>query len=161
VTYVAATQTVWGEDAATLKWYSWTNGAWTGPATTSPISGGTGVNTQTGGAGNDTLTGSAGNDTLIGLGGNDTLNGGKGTDTMIGGIGNDTSVVDNVADVVTEAVGGGSDTILSSVNYTLAAGSEVETLRANAGATGLTLTGNEFNNALVGNRCSAVPAMTR
>ena len=151
VTYVAATQTVWGEDAATLKWYSWTNGAWTGPATTSPISGGTGVNTQTGGAGNDTLTGSAGNDTLIGLGGNDTLNGGKGTDTMIGGIGNDTSVVDNVADVVTEAVGGGSDTILSSVNYTLAAGSEVETLRANAGATGLTLTGNEFNNALVGN----------
>ena len=89
-----------------LKWYSWTNGAWTGPSATSPVSGGgTGVNTQTGTAGNDTLTGSAGNDTLIGLGGNDTLNGGAGADTMIGGVGNDTYFVDNVADVVTEAVG--------------------------------------------------------
>jgi hypothetical protein len=37
VTYVASTQTVWGEDAASLGWYSWTNGVWTGPAATSPV----------------------------------------------------------------------------------------------------------------------------
>ena len=37
LTYVAATQTVWAQDATTLRWYSWTNGMWTGPAATSPV----------------------------------------------------------------------------------------------------------------------------
>ncbi len=106
--------------------------------------------TLTGTAGNDTLTGSAGNDTLIGLGGNDTLNGGAGVDTMIGGTGNDTYYVDNAADVVTENVGEGTDTVLASVSYALAAGTEVETLRANA-TTGLTLTGNAYSHNLIGN----------
>ena len=106
--------------------------------------------TLTGTAGNDTLTGGAGNDTLIGLGGNDTLNGGAGTDTMIGGTGNDTYYVDNAGDVVTENVGEGTDTVLASVSYALAAATEVETLRANA-TTGLTLTGNAFSHNLVGN----------
>ena len=151
MTYVASTQTVWGEDAATLKWYSWTNGAWTGPAATSPVSGGTSVNTQTGTAGNDTLKGGVGSDTLIGLGGNDTMIGGAGVDTMVGGVGNDTYYVDNAADVVTENMGQGTDTVYASVNYALAAGTEVEALRANAGATGLTLTGNEFSHIIVGN----------
>ena len=114
------------------------------------VSGGTSVNTMTGGAGNDTLTGAAGNDTLNGLGGNDTLNGGAGVDTMIGGTGNDLYYVDNAADVVTEAVGQGTDTVMASVNYTLAAGTEVEALRANA-TTGLKLTGNAFSHTLVGN----------
>ena len=58
----------------------------------------------TGLAGNDVLNGLAGNDTLIGGAGNDTLNGGAGADTMAGGLGNDTYIVDNVGDVVTEAV---------------------------------------------------------
>ena len=97
--------------------------------------------TLTGTAGNDTLTGGVGNDTLTGLGGNDTLNGGAGADTMIGGTGNDTYYVDNAGDVVTENVGEGTDTVWASVSYALAAGTEVETLRANA-TTGLTLTGN-------------------
>ena len=67
--------------------------------------------TLTGTAGNDTLTGGAGDDTLTGLGGNDTLNGGAGADTMTGGTGNDTYYADNAADVVTENVGEGTDTV--------------------------------------------------
>ena len=136
-----------------------------------------GDETLVGGAGNDVLSGGLGNDTLNGLAGDDTLNGGDGNDTlnggpattrstaatattylngragadlMSGGAGNDIYVVDNAADQVIEAVGGGTDKVYASVNYALQAGQEVETLRANAGATGLTLTGNEFNNLLVG-----------
>ena len=51
---------------------------------------------------------------------------------MIGGTGNDTYYVDNAGDVVTENVGEGTDTVLASVSYALAAATEVETLRANA-----------------------------
>ena len=69
---------------------------------------------------------------------------------MSGGAGNDTYLVDNALDKVFEAVGGGTDNVFASVNYALQAGQEVEALRANAGATGLILTGNEFNNLLVG-----------
>ena len=69
---------------------------------------------------------------------------------MAGGAGNDTYLVDNALDVVTEAVGGGTaDTVLASVSYTLAAGSEVEFLTA-SGATGLTLTGNDFCHTIAG-----------
>ena len=39
---------------------------------------------------------------------------------------------------------------MASVNYSLTAGSEIEFLRANAGATGLSLTGNALVNRLVG-----------
>ena len=106
--------------------------------------------TLTGNELNNTIIGNAGNDTLIGGAGNDTLNGGAGADTMIGGAGNDTYIVDNAGDVVTEAAGEGTDTVFATVSYTLAAGSEVETLRSNIAA-GLTLTGNEFNNTIIGN----------
>jgi ELWxxDGT repeat protein len=114
------------------------------------IVGGAGDDTIIGGIGNDTLNGNAGADMLTGGAGNDTLNGGAGADTMIGGTGNDAYNVDNAGDVVTEAFGGGTDTVFATVSYTLAAGSEVETMRVNV-ATGLTLTGNEFNNIIIGN----------
>ena len=104
----------------------------------------------TGNAYSHTLVGNVGNDTLLGGAGNDTLNGGAGADTMAGGGGNDTYFVDNAADVVNEAVGQGTDTVMASVNYSLTAGSEIEFLRANAGATGLSLTGNALVNRLVG-----------
>jgi Ca2+-binding RTX toxin-like protein len=113
------------------------------------IVGGAGNDTLNGGIGNDTLNGGAGNDTLNGGAGNDTLNGGAGADIMAGGAGNDTYLVDNALDVVTENLAGGTDTVFASVNYTLAAGTEVETLRVNSAA-GLTLTGNEFSHLIVG-----------
>ena len=97
----------------------------------------------------NTIVGGTGNDTLSGGGGNDTLNGGAGADSMAGGAGNDTYNVDNVGDVVTEAAGEGTDTVLTTVNYSLAAGSEIEFLRV-SGTAGLSLTGNEFDNTLVG-----------
>ena len=71
---------------------------------------------------------------------------------MAGGTGNDTYYVDNAADQVFEAAGGGTDNVYTSANFGLAAGQEVEYLRAyGAGVTsGLTLTGNELANYLIG-----------
>jgi Ca2+-binding RTX toxin-like protein len=87
---------------------------------------------------------------VIGTPGNDALAGGPGVAFMVGGAGNDTYTVNNPADAVTEAVGGGSDTVLTSVSYALAAGTEIEFLTANAGSTGLALTGNDFANTIQG-----------
>lgn len=101
-----------------------------------------------GGAGNDTLSGLAGNDTLNGYAGNDTLNGGTGNDTMLGGLGNDTYVVDATGDVVTENAGEGTDTVQSSVTYTLTANVENLTLTGTSAING---TGNGLDNVLIGN----------
>jgi len=46
----------------------------------------------------------------------DTLNGGAGADIMIGGNGGDLYYVDNAGDVVTELAGGGTDTIITTLN---------------------------------------------
>ena len=68
---------------------------------------------------------------------------------MTGGAGNDTYYVDNAGDQVIEAASGGTDTVYATMSYTLAASQQIETLRV-SGAAGLTLTGNEINNALYG-----------
>ena len=72
---------------------------------------------------------------------------------MIGGNGNDTYWVDSMDDYVKEAVGGGFDTVLADNSFRLTAGQEIERLFArNATATwSMTLTGNEFDNAIRGN----------
>ena len=111
----------------------------------------------TGTSGNDTLTGTnadnlmrglAGNDTLTGLAGNDTLDGGAGTDTMRGGIGNDTYIVDVSTDVVTENANEGTDTVQSTITYTLGTNVENLTLTGTAAING---TGNTLANMLTGN----------
>ncbi len=114
------------------------------------LTGGDGNDTLQGGNGADRLSGSNGNDVLVGGAGNDVLNGGAGTDAMAGGAGDDRYYVDNAADTVTENAGEGDDTVFTSVSYRLAAGSEVEHLRANAGSTGLALTGNQLANQIDG-----------
>jgi Ca2+-binding RTX toxin-like protein len=88
--------------------------------------------------------------------GNDTLDGGAGADTLVGGGGDDTYIVDNTADIVTEALNAGTDTEMASVTDTLQANIEnlILTGVGNIGGTGNglanTMTGNDGNNALNG-----------
>ncbi|WP_085663268.1 peroxidase family protein [Pseudomonas sp. B5(2017)] len=102
----------------------------------------------TGNALNNVITGGSGNDILNGGDGNDTLNGALGADLMIGGTGNDTFVVDNVADVVTEAAGGGSDLVQTTLaSYTL--GVNVENL-SYTGTGNFLGVGNALANTIIG-----------
>ncbi|MBK8189668.1 MAG: calcium-binding protein [Vampirovibrionales bacterium] len=102
----------------------------------------------TGNTVDNVLIGNAGANTLNGGSGNDTLDGGAGADTLIGGSGNDTYVVDNAGDVVTESASQGTDTVQSSLSYTLGANVENLTLLGSANLNG---TGNTLNNVLTGN----------
>jgi len=101
-----------------------------------------------GNAGDNALAGLAGADVLVGGDGADTLDGGLGRDQMSGGAGDDAYLVDDVGDGVTEAAGGGADTVIASVSLTLAA--EIEALLL-AGAANLTGRGNELANRIEGN----------
>jgi Ca2+-binding RTX toxin-like protein len=110
---------------------------------TDPING-------TGNAGNNVLTGNSANNILNGGEGNDTLNGGAGNDTLIGGLGNDVYQVDSTTDVITENTGEGTDTIQSSVTFSLAAFPNIENLTLTGFST-VNGTGNAANNILNGN----------
>jgi Ca2+-binding RTX toxin-like protein len=120
----------------------------TGNDLANTIYGNTAANTLTGNAGDDYLDAGAGNDILIGGTGNDVLVGGTGSDTMAGGTGNDTYYVDDPADVVTENANEGTDTVRSSVSYTLTDNLENLTL---TGADAINATGNDLNNSIYGN----------
>ncbi|HEX8613945.1 MAG TPA: putative Ig domain-containing protein [Telluria sp.] len=104
--------------------------------------------TLTGSAAADILTGKSNNDTLYGLGGDDKLDGGLGADTLVGGAGNDSYIVDHAGDVVTESAGAGTDTVTSSVSYSLPVNVEHLTL---TGGAAINATGNTLNNTLTGN----------
>jgi serralysin len=107
----------------------------------------TSIENVTGGSGNDTLTGNAVANRLEGGAGNDKLDGNGGVDTLIGGAGDDTFITDGSA-ILTEAVGGGTDTVQSSVTFTLAANFENLTLTGTGNISG---TGNVVANILTGN----------
>ena len=119
------------------------------------LSGSAAIN-GTGNGDANVLTGNSAANVLTGLGGNDTLNGGTGADTMIGGLGSDSYTVDNAGDVTTEAAGEGTDTVSSSITWTLAANVENLTLSGSAAINGTgngdanVLTGNGANNVLTG-----------
>jgi len=100
------------------------------------------------GSGNLNGTGNALNNTLVGNAGNNVLNGGAGNDYMVGGAGNDIFIVGAVGDSTIENVGGGTDTVRSYINWTLAA--NVERLELQ-GSSNLNGAGNSLNNTLVGN----------
>ena len=111
------------------------------------------------GQGNDRLTGienvtgSSKKDVIYGDANANTLDGAGGADMLAGRDGDDTYIVDNTKDVVIEAHGGGDDTVLTSVNYTLDSSSPIEKLAttANGGTDNLKLTGNKFAQTIVGN----------
>ncbi len=96
----------------------------------------------------DNLVGTDANDLINGFDGDDTLDGGLGADTLVGGKGNDTYIVDNPGDVVTENAGEGTDTVRSSISWSLGANLEALVLTGNAAIDG---TGNSLNNTLTGN----------
>jgi Ca2+-binding RTX toxin-like protein len=80
--------------------------------------------------------------------GSDTINGKGGADIMTGLAGDDTYIVDNVGDSVVEKAGEGTDSIRSSVTYSLPANVEKLVLTGTSAIDG---TGNGQNNTITGN----------
>ncbi|PDS81510.1 M10 family metallopeptidase C-terminal domain-containing protein, partial [Rhizobium sp. L43] len=102
------------------------------------------------GTGDFVGTGNSLVNTITGGDGNDTLDGGAGNDTLRGGAGNDIYVVDSASDVVTEAVGAGTDEIRTGLAaYSIAALINVENLTY-TGSASFTGTGNALDNTITG-----------
>ena len=101
--------------------------------------------------------GNAAANMLTGNDADNRLNGLGGGDTMAGGKGNDIYVVNHAGDQIVESNAQGSDTALSSIDYTLGTAVEHLTLlgsadRAATGNTGANrLTGNAGDNLITGN----------
>ncbi len=85
---------------------------------------------------------------LVGNSANNILDGAGGSDVMIGGLGDDTYGVDDGSDRIVESEGAGTDTVNSSVSFTLANHLENLSLTGNAA---INATGNAANNVLRGN----------
>src|SRR6185369_12750237 len=81
--------------------------------------------------------------------GNDTLDGGGGPDTLVGGLGNDTYVTDGL-DTIVENSSEGTDTIQSSVDFSLT-GNLIYVENMTLVGSALNGTGNPFNNTITGN----------
>ena len=107
-----------------------------------------GADSLTGSGQNDNLLGYAGIDTINGGNGDDTLDGGVGADKLAGGAGNDTYIVDDAGDIITDASAQGTDTVKSSVAFTLGTYTENLVLTGSAAING---TGNATVNIITGN----------
>ena len=98
-------------------------------------------------------TGNDLNNVLTGNSANNILDAGLGADTMLGGLGSDTYIVDNADDVVIENSSEGTDTVQSSIAYTLGNNIENLTLTENNTING---TGNALDNVITGNTANNV-----
>ncbi|EGF93279.1 hemolysin-type calcium-binding repeat 2 copies family protein [Asticcacaulis biprosthecium C19] len=121
----------------------------TGNSLSNHITGNSGNNILYGMGGDDVLSGMDGNDSLTGGAGHDILSGDGGDDTLAGGDGNDQYNINTVADLVLENAGQGTDTVSSSITYSLS-GKQIENLIL-TGSGALNATGNNLANALTGN----------
>ncbi|MEY4254863.1 MAG: hypothetical protein RLZZ141_90 [Pseudomonadota bacterium] len=109
---------------------------------------GTAAINGTGNSANNVITGNGAVNILNGGAGNDILDGAGGIDTLIGGLGDDTFIVDVAGEVVTELASEGTDTVKTSLTYSLGTNVENLTLTGTAAING---TGNAANNILTGN----------
>lgn len=93
-------------------------------------------------------TGNALDNIILGTIGDNVLSGMAGNDTMVGGFGDDIYVVDSPSDIITENANEGTDTIQSSISYTLPTNFENITL---TGTAAINATGDNLVNILTGN----------
>jgi Ca2+-binding RTX toxin-like protein len=93
-------------------------------------------------------TGNALANLLTGNNGANRLDGGVGADRMSGGGGNDSYVIDDVGDRIEELYGKGTDTVESSVSYSLSSNVEHLTL---VGTAAVDARGTNVSNSLTGN----------
>ncbi|MFY8164106.1 MAG: peroxidase family protein, partial [Brevundimonas sp.] len=96
------------------------------------------------------LQGNAGDNILVGTAFDDILDGGLGLDTMEGGLGNDTYILSEATDLVIEATGGGSDTVVVAGNFNVALAADLENLTLQGTNNGQTGTGNALDNVIIG-----------
>lgn len=109
---------------------------------------GTTAISATGNASANALHGNELDNVLNGGEGNDYLNGKGGADTLIGGLGNENYFIDNPNDVIIELAESGTDTVRSSINFSLE-NTELENLFLSGSA--ISGTGNQYKNDLTGN----------
>ncbi|MEB3241249.1 MAG: FG-GAP-like repeat-containing protein [Synechococcus sp.] len=111
-------------------------------------------NVLTANIGDNSIFGAAGDDELYADDGDDTLDGGTGADLMSGGSGDDIYFIDDSADVVIERRDGGQDLAYVSDDWLMSNGLERAELVEGEGD--LNLTGNRFDNYLLGNTDSNI-----